>query len=210
MNVAIYVRVSTKGQELENQLLQLRNYCEKSDWNIYKEYTDVISGKEESRPSYDILFSEAHKKLFDGVVFWSLDRFARSGTLFTLQKLKELDNLGIFWHSYQDQYLSTAGQWKDVIISIMATLAKIERERISERTKAGLERAREKGVKLGRKAISEDVIQEVVSLLKKGIPYRKISEQVTYKTKYGKVHNISLAQISQIKKQFCSENGCGK
>ena len=98
--VAIYVRVSTKGQELENQLLQLKRYCEKSDWQIYNPYQDIITGGKESRPQYDELFRDAHKKLFDGVLFWSLDRFSRSGTLFTLQKLKELTNLGIFWHSY--------------------------------------------------------------------------------------------------------------
>jgi len=89
------------------------------------------------RKEYDAMFWDAHKKLFDGVLFWSLDRFSRSGTLFTLQKLKELDNLNVFWHSYQDPYISTAGEWKDVIISIMSTIARIEREKIISRTKAG-------------------------------------------------------------------------
>lgn len=112
------------------------------------------------------MFIDAHKKLFDGVLFWSLDRFSRSGTLFTLQKLKELDNLNIFWHSYQDAYISTAGEWKDVIISIMSTLAKIERQRISQRTKAGLERVKAKGKKLGRKSIPESVKKQVIALLK--------------------------------------------
>jgi len=169
---------------------------------VYHIYSDIISGKEEKRPGYDKMYSDAHKKLFDGVLFWSIDRFARSGTLFTLQKLKELTGLGLFWHSYQDPYISTAGEWKDVIISIMATLAKIERERISERTKAGLERTVAKGTKLGRKKIPDEVVQEVVSLLKKGITYREISKQVTYKTKYGKEHNISPAQITMIKKNL--------
>lgn len=128
MKVAIYSRVSTDKQELENQLIQLRDYAKRSNWDVYCEYTEIISGKEDRRPQFDALFQDAHKKLFDGVLFWSLDRFSRSGTLFTLQKLKELDNLSIFWHSYQDQYISTAGEWKDVIISIMSTLAK-NRER---------------------------------------------------------------------------------
>ena len=143
--IAIYVRVSTTRQEAENQLMQLRKYCVSSEWEIYKEYIDIISGREESRPEYDDLYTDAHKKLFDGVLFWSLHRFSRSGTLFTLQKLKELDNLNIFWHSYQEPMISSVGPWRDVVISIIATLAKLERERISERTKAGLERARSKG-----------------------------------------------------------------
>jgi putative DNA-invertase from lambdoid prophage Rac len=148
--------------------------------------------------------------LFDGVLFWSLDRFSRSGTLFTLQKLKELDNLEIFWHSYQDPYISTAGEWKDVIISIMSTLAKIERQRISERTKAGLERVKAKGKKLGRKTIPEDIKKQVITLLEqKTLSYRQISQIVTYKTKHGKVHHISPAMITRIKKQ-CLKKECEK
>jgi len=206
MNVAIYVRVSTKGQELDNQLLQLREYCKKSDWNIYHEYCDIISGKEDKRPDYDEMFNDARKKLFDLVLFWDLSRFSRSGTLFTLQKLKELENLGIDWHSYQDQYLSSVGEFRDVVISIMATLAKIEREKISERTKAGLARAKSKGVKLGRKNIPESAIKQVKKYLEEGkLSYRKISEKVTYKTKYGKVHHVSHAQVGKIKKEMENE-----
>ncbi|MDG6219593.1 MAG: recombinase family protein, partial [Candidatus Thermoplasmatota archaeon] len=76
MKVAVYSRVSTDKQELENQLVQLRSFADKNDWVIFKEYTDVISGKENSRPSFDELFKDAHKLLFDGVLFWSLDRFS--------------------------------------------------------------------------------------------------------------------------------------
>ena len=150
MKVAIYVRVSTDKQEANNQLHDLRTYCQKQEHEIYKEYVDVVSGIKDSRPAFDSLFCEAHKKLFDGVVFWDLSRFSRSGTLFTLQKLTELENIGVTWHSYQEPYFSTMGQFKDVLISFMATLAKIEREKISERTKAGLRRARAQGKKLGR------------------------------------------------------------
>jgi len=145
MKAAIYVRVSTDKQEASNQLEALRAYCSKSNYEIYKEYVDVISGKENSRPSYDLMFSEAHKKAFDLVLFWDLSRFSRAGTLYTLQKLKELQNLGIEWESYQERYFRATGEFKDVLISIMATLAKIEREKISERTKAGLRNAKNVG-----------------------------------------------------------------
>lgn len=210
MKVAIYCRVSTDKQELDNQLSQLREYAIKSEWNIFQEYTEIISGKENKRTQFDNLFKDAHKKLFSGVLFWSLDRFSRSGTLFTLQKLRELDNLNIFWHSYQDPYISTAGQWRDVIISIMSTLAKIERQRISERTKAGLQRVKAEGKKLGRKSIPQSTIDEVKRLLmENNLSYRGISNRVTYKTKYGKVHHVSPAMITQIKKQ-CLKKECAK
>jgi DNA invertase Pin-like site-specific DNA recombinase len=208
MKVAIYCRVSTNKQELENQLHQLRQYAEKSNWEIFKEYTEAKSGKENRRPQFNRMFKDAHKKMFQIVLFWSLDRFSRSGTLYTLQKLKELNNLGIAWHSYQDQYFSSVDEtWRDVLISIMSTLAKMEREKISQRTKAGLERVKAKGKTLGRKPIPQSVINEVIKLLKEGtLSYRQISQRVTYKTKYGKVHHVSPAMITQIKNK-CLERG---
>ena len=145
IKVAIYVRVSTEKQEALNQLIQLRNFCENSKYEIFKEYVDVISGKETSRPGFDLLFKEAHKRLFNLVLFWDLSRFSRAGTLFTLQKLKELENLNIDWESYQEPYFKSVGQFKDVMLSIMSTIAKIEREKISERTKAGLRNAKNVG-----------------------------------------------------------------
>ena len=75
------------------------------------------------------------------VLFWALDRFSREGTLATLQHLQKLSRYGVDWRSYQESYLDSCGPFKDVVISLMATLAKQERLRISERTKAGLQRA---------------------------------------------------------------------
>jgi len=150
MQCGIYVRISTGKQEITNQLKQLREFAKKNEWVIFKEYVDVISGKETSRPSFDLLFQDAHKKLFDIVLFWDLSRFSRAGTLFTLQKLQELKNSGVEWASYQEPYIRSIGQFSDVIISLLSTIAKIEREKISQRTKAGLERLKAQGVKLGR------------------------------------------------------------
>lgn len=150
IKVALYVRVSTEKQEAENQLIQLREYCVKNNYEIYKEYVDVISGKENSRPYYDKMFIAAHKRLFKLVLFWDLSRFSRAGTLFTLQKLKELENLNVDWESYQEPYIKSVGQFKDVVLSVISTVAKIEREKISDRTKAGMNRAKKEGRLAGR------------------------------------------------------------
>ena len=147
---AVYVRVSTGKQDAENQLLQLRPYCEKAGYSIYQEYMDIVSGAEDNRPAFNRLFKDAHQRKFDILVFWALDRFSRSGIYFTMQKLQELRNLGIDWDSYQEQYFRTIGPFGDAVLGIMATLAKIERERLSERTKAGLAAAMARGVKVGR------------------------------------------------------------
>jgi len=145
MKTAIYVRVSTDKQEARNQLEQLREYCKRAEYEIVEEYTDIISGKEIKRPSFEQLFLDAHQRKFELLLFWDLSRFSRSGTLYTLQKLKELENLGIDWESFREPYFRTSGQFRDVLLSIMATLAKVERENISARTKAGLKHAKNVG-----------------------------------------------------------------
>jgi DNA invertase Pin-like site-specific DNA recombinase len=152
MNVAIYARVSTKdkGQEVENQLKQLRGYCRKQGWKIYRIYSDQKSGASKDREELKRLFQDAHQRKFDLVLFWALDRFSREGVLETLQYLERLNSYGVAWKSFTEQYLDSAGVFKDAIVSIMATLAKQERVKISERTIAGLEMARAKGKQLGR------------------------------------------------------------
>jgi len=207
MKVAIYVRVSTDKQESENQLIELRDYCKSSDYQIFHEYVDVISGKEDKRPNWDLLFIDAHRKKFDIVLFWDLSRFSRSGTLFTLQKLRELENLGIGYISYQEPYLNTVGQFKDVVISILSTVAKIEREQISERTKAGLRRAKINGITLGRSSIPQDVTIKVEDFLKQGRSYAEINKEVKYRTKSGKLRHVSVGKISEIKKHLSKKEG---
>jgi len=190
--VAVYIRVSTDKQEVENQVLQLRAYARRSHFKVYKEYVDIISGKEDSRPAWDLLFSDAHI-----VLFWDLSRFSRSGTLFTLQKLQELENLGIDFISYQEPYLNTTGMFKDVVISILATVAKIERLQISERTKAGLQRARINGVQLGRPTIPSETIEEVKRLLGRGWSINRIRARV----------HVSVGKISEIKQMLSKKEG---
>jgi len=152
MQVALYSRVSTNDgrQTTANQTRQLREFCRKRGWEIVDEYSDEASGGTGERPAFKRLFEDAHKRIFDGVVFWSLDRFSREGVVPTLQRLEMLTACGVEWVSYSEQYLDSTGPCRDVIISIMAMLAKQERVRLSERTKAGLERAKAQGKTLGR------------------------------------------------------------
>ena len=152
MIVALYARVSTKdrGQEVENQLRQLRDYCGKQGWTVHKSYIDRKSGSSADRQALKRLFDDAYRREFDLVLFWALDRFSREGVLETLQYLEKLNSYGVGWKSYTEQYLDSAGIFKEAIVSIMATLAKQERVKISERTIAGLELARAKGKRLGR------------------------------------------------------------
>lgn len=151
MKVAIYARVSKReGQEPENQLAQLRQRCRDNDWDAV-EYVDRQSAKTGERDAFQRLFQDAASNKFNMVLFWSLDRFTREGTLATLTYLRRLESAGVGWKSHTEEYLDSAGMFKDVILALLSTLAKQERLRISERTKAGLERARRAGKQLGRR-----------------------------------------------------------
>jgi DNA invertase Pin-like site-specific DNA recombinase len=145
--VAIYSRVSTKdkGQDVENQLRQLRDFCQRQGYVIVAEYGDQASGKSGDREQFQAMFTAASRKEFDILLFWSLDRLSREGVYETLTYLQRLTSYGIGYRSYTEQYLDSCGMFRDAVISILAAVARQERIRLSERTVAGLERARAKG-----------------------------------------------------------------
>jgi DNA invertase Pin-like site-specific DNA recombinase len=150
--VAIYTRVSTlgTGQDTENQAIQLREYCHRQGWTIVQEYVDRVTGKHSDREQFQRLFQDAAQRHWDVVLFWSLDRFSREGVRETLNHLERLTSYGVGWRSFTEQYLDSCGIFKDAVLSILATVAKQERVRLSERTRAGLERARRSGRVPGR------------------------------------------------------------
>jgi DNA invertase Pin-like site-specific DNA recombinase len=157
--VVLYARVSTKdkGQDTRNQLLQLREFCAKQDWTVVHEYVDHVSGKTaDKRPQFQAMLGAASRHEFDLVLFWSLDRLSREGVLPTLKHLELLTSYGVAWKSYTEQYFDSCGIFRDAVISIAATLAKQERLKISERTLAGLERARKEGRIGGRPRVVTD------------------------------------------------------
>jgi DNA invertase Pin-like site-specific DNA recombinase len=154
MTCGIYARVSTrdKGQDFTNQLLALREFATKQGWAIFVEYVDELSGKDSDRPQFKRMLEDASTRRFDILLFWSLDRLSREGVLETLQHLQRLTSYGVAWRSFTEQYLDSTGIFRDAVIGILAAIAKQERVRLAERTKAGLERVRRSGVKLGRPA----------------------------------------------------------
>jgi DNA invertase Pin-like site-specific DNA recombinase len=142
--VAIYGRVSTrdKGQEVENQLAQLREFAAKQGWTISCEYADRESGANRDRIEFQEMFRDAAHRRFDLLLFWSLDRFTREGVLETLTHLNRLTGAGVGYRSFTEPYFDSCGIFKDAVISILATIARQERIRLSERVRAGLARAR--------------------------------------------------------------------
>lgn len=140
MKCIIYARVSTEDQTVENQLRELKEYAARQQWQVIDELTDTTSGGKsiEERAGLKEVFNLARKKKYDVLLFWSLDRFSREGSRKTLEYLTRLDDYGVKWHSYTEEYISSLGIFADAIISLMACLARQERLRISERTRAGM------------------------------------------------------------------------
>jgi DNA invertase Pin-like site-specific DNA recombinase len=156
--IVLYARVSTKdkGQDTRNQLHQLRDFASKQGWEILHEYIDHMSGKRGDRPEFKRMMDAASRREFDLVLFWSLDRLSREGVLQTLTYLQTLTSYGVGWKSFTEQYLDSCGVFRDAVLSILATIAKQERIRLSERTLAGLEQARKRGAAIGRPRVSTD------------------------------------------------------
>jgi DNA invertase Pin-like site-specific DNA recombinase len=152
MKCAIYARVSTrdKGQEFQNQIIALRQFASTQCWPIVAEYIDQQSAKDSDREQFQHMFQDASTRKFDVLLFWSLDRLSREGVLETLQHLQRLTSYGVAWRSFTEQFLDSTGIFRDAVIGILAVIAKQERVRLAERTRAGLERVRREGKKLGR------------------------------------------------------------
>jgi DNA invertase Pin-like site-specific DNA recombinase len=115
-----------------------------------------MSGTRADRAEFQRMFEHARLKHFNMVLFWALDRFSREGTLKTLEHLQRLDSYGVAWKSFTEQYLDSTGMFRDAVIAILATIAKQEHARLSERVVAGLRRAKREGKVLGRKRIILD------------------------------------------------------
>lgn len=176
----IYARTSTADQTTENQLRQLSQYAESQGWEVVDVVTDISSGSldKSERKGLTRVFKEGHRKKFDILLFWSLDRLSREGSRKTISYLTQLENFGIDWHSYSEPYISSLGIFADAIISLLAALAKQERTRIAERTRAGMERARQNGATFGRPKTCETKIAEAVRLRERGLSYSKIGKEM--------------------------------
>lgn len=178
--VALYARVSTKDgrQDTDNQLLALREYCTKQGWQLTGEYVDHETGGHSRRPHFQQMFADARQRKFDLVLFWSLDRLSREGVSATLNHLERLTAAGVEWRSFTEQYLDSCGIFRDAVLSILATIAKQERIRRSERASAAIARLRRQGRTdhLGRKRkVLGAKLETVRRLREEGLSLRAIA-----------------------------------
>ena len=157
--VAIYTRVSTLDQTVDNQLIELRDHCSKMGWEIVKEYSDEgLSGtlSREKRPALNSLIKDAYRKRFDSVVCWDISRIGRSmkELVLFLSDMKDRD-IGIC--SVRPGF-DTSTSMGEIMFQFVGILSSWEREMIRERTLAGLERAKSEGKTLGRRKVTDETM----------------------------------------------------
>jgi DNA invertase Pin-like site-specific DNA recombinase len=156
--VALYARVSKDEvasdgslQDPENQLQPMRKFCEAMGWNISKEFIDKASGGSANRPQFQLMLGEVRQRHFDIILVWALDRFSREGMTNTLAYIKQLKEYKTGLKSIQESWLDTSQEGvAELLVAIFAWVAKEEKRKISERTKAGLAKLKASGIKLGR------------------------------------------------------------
>lgn len=160
---AIYIRVSTAGQNTDLQKDGLMEYARRAKLDIVAKYVDIaVSGRKEGRPALRQLMKAARNRAFDVVVVWKFDRFARSVS-HLLKALEEFNHLGIRFISVQDQ-IDTDSPMGKAMFTIIGAMAELESSLISERVKAGMAAAKSRGKKIGRPQTPPYLVTQIEDL----------------------------------------------
>ncbi len=198
---AVYARVSTSEQSVENQIPHLRKLAFARGLKVAKVYAENISAVKD-RPEFTAMMKAAHSGRIGTILIWSLDRLHRT-MLGAMQTVLELDRLGVRVVSLNEPWLDTSGPVRSLLVGVFGWVSEQERLRVSERTKAGLDRARRRGVQLGRKGFDIDV-GRARALRDEGKSYRKIATILGVSV--GKVHEslVGRASVRQTPKNASS------
>ena len=183
--VSLYCRVSTADgrQDCQNQLMALRKYAKEQDWEIVGEYLDERSGRRADRPQFQKMMDAAKRGSFQILAFWSLCRLSREGSLKTLQTLHQLSQYGVKFKSLQEPYLDSLGAFAEPIVGLISQIAMMESQRIGERVRCGIARAKAEGIKLGRPRLEID--RDAIVAMRQTASLRQIA----------RAHNISVPTV---------------
>src|SRR5262245_18886880 len=159
---ALYVRVSTDAQTVENQIRELRQVARRRGWDVVEVYNDAgISGAKgrNGRPGLDSVLKDASRRKFDVVMAWAIDRLGRSLSDL-LDTIQRLEACGVDLYLDQ-QAIDTTTPMGKLVFQVTGAFAEFERTMIRQRIKAGLKRAVAQGVKLGRPKIDSETERKV-------------------------------------------------
>jgi len=172
MRVAIYARVSTsdRDQNVETQLLPLREFVAAQGWQVAGEFVDHASATDlRGRVAWRELLDQAAKRRADVILVWKLDRAFRS-VAHMAATVEQLRRWGVGLRSYSEPWLDTSGASPvgDLMLNILASFAQFERALIAERVRAGMERARKQGKHLGRPRVVNGEWETVRPMVESG------------------------------------------
>jgi DNA invertase Pin-like site-specific DNA recombinase len=164
---AVYVRVSTDRQQVENQVAEVLQLVAARGYDpvIYEE----IESAAKARPVLDKMLADVGAGRLRAVAVWALDRLHRSMTG-AINTVLELDRLGVPVLSVREGWLDTSGPVRPLLVAIFGWVAEQELSRLRERTRAGLERARREGKRLGRPPASPVLLHAARDLVAAGVP----------------------------------------
>jgi DNA invertase Pin-like site-specific DNA recombinase len=176
---AIYVRVSTERQTVENQVRELRQIAEHRGWEVVEQYSDAgISGTKgrDGRPGLNLMLNDAKRRKFDVVMAWAIDRLGRSlvDLLHTIQEL-EASSVDLY---LDQQSIDTTTPMGKLMFQVTGAFAEFERSMIRQRVHAGLKRAVEAGKVLGRPRISDKLEKRIKHELRAGKGILKVAHEV--------------------------------
>ncbi|MBL8561276.1 MAG: recombinase family protein [Gemmobacter sp.] len=173
---AIYARVSTGGQFLENQLRELRAVSERAGWAIAAEYVDTASGATAKRPGLAQMLADAARRKFDTILVWDVSRLARSlrDLVVTFETLRAL-KIDLVIHQSGIDTQTPAGI---AMMQMSGVFAQFERAMIVERTKAGMARARARGAQIGGKPTGDGTVAAIRSLRASGLSMDRIARDL--------------------------------
>lgn len=180
MDVAIYARVSTASQTVENQLIELRDAAKRLGWKVTHEVIDEgVSGSKgrSDRPGFDRIFELVEHKAVGAVMAWSVDRIGRSlQDLVALMKELQRSSVELYCHQ---QNINTATPAGRMTFSIFGALGEYERSLIIERIRSGIARAKAEGVGFGRPRVYGDEVRaQVIALRAGGMRMRDIAREL--------------------------------
>ena len=176
---AIYTRVSTDNQTIENQLRELRQVAERRGWEVVEVYNDAgISGAKgrAERPGLDLMLNDASRRKFDVVMAWAIDRLGRS-LIDLLGTIQHLEAVGVDLYLDQ-QAIDTTTPMGKLVFQVTGAFAEFERSMIRQRVRAGLKRAVARGAQLGRPKINPALERKVQRQLEKGIGILKVAKSL--------------------------------
>jgi len=152
MKVCIYSRVSTGQQDTTNQSVVLSEWAKQRGFEVVKVYEEEESAwKSGHQRVLANLIADTRQRRFQAVLVWALDRLSREGALAILSLVNKLSSCGVKVLSYQESWTEAPGELAELLYALTGWVARMESQRRSERTRAGLARVKAQGKRLGKR-----------------------------------------------------------